>query len=162
MFYLLGLADCSKLLESLFYRELHFTRSLQRTTPSIESYYMGFYIQSCPKMKYKVCMLVHLFCHENQPNSRTTKLAIKIERNTKIPALNTGIFNVTVHLFRKREEWFFSQIAGTSLHFRSRHFDTALSTEEPRYNVVLGITNLYITKREWGTSFSLDVTKSSV
>lgn len=34
-------------------RELHFTRSLQRTTPSIESYYMGFYIQSCPKMKYK-------------------------------------------------------------------------------------------------------------
>ncbi|XP_067048809.1 arginyl-tRNA--protein transferase 1-like isoform X2 [Acropora muricata] len=34
-------------------RELHFTRSLQRTTPSIKSYYMGFYIHSCPKMKYK-------------------------------------------------------------------------------------------------------------
>ena len=37
-----------------FWRELHFTRSLQRTTPSIKSYYMGFYIHSCPKMKYKV------------------------------------------------------------------------------------------------------------
>jgi len=34
-------------------RELHFTRSLQRTTSAIQSYYMGFYIHSCPKMKYK-------------------------------------------------------------------------------------------------------------
>lgn len=34
-------------------RELCFTRSLLKTTPSIASYYMGFYIHSCPKMKYK-------------------------------------------------------------------------------------------------------------
>ncbi|XP_068755568.1 arginyl-tRNA--protein transferase 1-like isoform X2 [Montipora capricornis] len=34
-------------------RELCFTRSLLKATPSIASYYMGFYIHSCPKMKYK-------------------------------------------------------------------------------------------------------------
>ncbi|XP_050070583.1 arginyl-tRNA--protein transferase 1 [Anopheles maculipalpis] len=34
-------------------REVAFTRSLNRKIPSIKSYYMGFYIHSCPKMRYK-------------------------------------------------------------------------------------------------------------
>ena len=59
-----SLENRSKLVDftTLYYyycRELHFTRSLQKTTSSIQSYYMGFYIQSCPKMVYKVCMVDH-------------------------------------------------------------------------------------------------------
>ncbi|XP_065090515.1 arginyl-tRNA--protein transferase 1 isoform X1 [Ochlerotatus camptorhynchus] len=34
-------------------RELAFTRKMQQHTPSITNYYMGFYIHSCPKMRYK-------------------------------------------------------------------------------------------------------------
>uniref|UniRef100_A0A1Q3F740 Arginyl-tRNA--protein transferase 1 n=1 Tax=Culex tarsalis TaxID=7177 RepID=A0A1Q3F740_CULTA len=34
-------------------RELAFTRRLQQQLASISSYYMGFYIHSCPKMRYK-------------------------------------------------------------------------------------------------------------
>ncbi|XP_048406723.1 arginyl-tRNA--protein transferase 1 isoform X2 [Stegostoma tigrinum] len=34
-------------------REIAFTTQLQKTVPSIRYYYMGFYIHSCPKMKYK-------------------------------------------------------------------------------------------------------------
>uniref|UniRef100_A0A8D8YJN2 Arginyl-tRNA--protein transferase 1 n=1 Tax=Cacopsylla melanoneura TaxID=428564 RepID=A0A8D8YJN2_9HEMI len=34
-------------------REIEFTRSLQNSSPSLSNYYMGFYIHSCPKMRYK-------------------------------------------------------------------------------------------------------------
>ncbi|XP_074030594.1 arginyltransferase 1 isoform X2 [Leptinotarsa decemlineata] len=34
-------------------REVQFTKSLCHTLPDINSYYMGFYIHSCPKMRYK-------------------------------------------------------------------------------------------------------------
>ncbi|XP_067908951.1 arginyl-tRNA--protein transferase 1 isoform X4 [Heterodontus francisci] len=34
-------------------REIAFTTQLQKTVPSLRYYYMGFYIHSCPKMKYK-------------------------------------------------------------------------------------------------------------
>ncbi|XP_023930830.1 arginyl-tRNA--protein transferase 1-like isoform X2 [Lingula anatina] len=34
-------------------REIAFTRSLQKEAPDLKYYYMGFYIHSCPKMKYK-------------------------------------------------------------------------------------------------------------
>uniref|UniRef100_A0A182W893 Arginyl-tRNA--protein transferase 1 n=1 Tax=Anopheles minimus TaxID=112268 RepID=A0A182W893_9DIPT len=34
-------------------RELAYTRSLNSKIPSIRCYYMGFYIHSCPKMRYK-------------------------------------------------------------------------------------------------------------
>ncbi|XP_061517677.1 arginyl-tRNA--protein transferase 1 isoform X3 [Anopheles gambiae] len=34
-------------------RELAYTRSLYKEYPSISNYYMGFYIHSCPKMRYK-------------------------------------------------------------------------------------------------------------
>ncbi|XP_053680633.1 arginyl-tRNA--protein transferase 1 [Anopheles nili] len=34
-------------------REVAYTRSLQKEIASIKSYYMGFYIHSCPKMRYK-------------------------------------------------------------------------------------------------------------
>jgi len=34
-------------------REIHFTQQLTKRIPSIKYYYMGFYIHSCPKMRYK-------------------------------------------------------------------------------------------------------------
>ncbi|CAH1154474.1 unnamed protein product [Phaedon cochleariae] len=34
-------------------REIELTRSLSETLPELNSYYMGFYIHSCPKMRYK-------------------------------------------------------------------------------------------------------------
>ncbi|XP_078079480.1 arginyl-tRNA--protein transferase 1 isoform X2 [Mustelus asterias] len=34
-------------------REIAFTTQLQKTVPNLCHYYMGFYIHSCPKMKYK-------------------------------------------------------------------------------------------------------------
>lgn len=36
-----------------FRRELALTRELQQKIPSLRWYYMGFYIHSCPKMRYK-------------------------------------------------------------------------------------------------------------
>lgn len=46
---------CSKIVEIyiLCYREVEFTRALYQKMPSIQNYYMGFYIHSCPKMRYK-------------------------------------------------------------------------------------------------------------
>ena len=35
-------------------QELAYVRHLFTMEPSIEYYYMGFYIHSCPKMRYKV------------------------------------------------------------------------------------------------------------
>ncbi|POI30290.1 hypothetical protein CIB84_005960, partial [Bambusicola thoracicus] len=35
-------------------REIAFTRQLHEKTPDLCFYYMGFYIHSCPKMRYKV------------------------------------------------------------------------------------------------------------
>lgn len=35
------------------FRELELTRRLHETTPSIQHYYMGYYIHSCAKMRYK-------------------------------------------------------------------------------------------------------------
>lgn len=35
------------------FREVEFVRSLNKTYPSLKYYYMGFYIHSCPKMRYK-------------------------------------------------------------------------------------------------------------
>ncbi|CAB0006524.1 unnamed protein product [Nesidiocoris tenuis] len=34
-------------------RELHLTRSLARQSPQLNQYYLGFYIHTCPKMRYK-------------------------------------------------------------------------------------------------------------
>lgn len=34
-------------------REVMFVRSLQAFSPSLRFYYMGYYIHSCPKMRYK-------------------------------------------------------------------------------------------------------------
>ena len=34
-------------------REIAFTRQLHEKTPQLSYYYMGFYIHSCPKMRYK-------------------------------------------------------------------------------------------------------------
>lgn len=47
-------------------REIAFTRQLQKQSPKLSYYYLGFYIHSCPKMRYKVCSLctnqVSFFC----------------------------------------------------------------------------------------------------
>ena len=37
-------------------RELAFTRRLYIKEPNIAHYYLGFYIHTCPKMRYKVCV----------------------------------------------------------------------------------------------------------
>lgn len=36
-----------------FFREIHLVQQLQQQVTAIKSYYMGFYIHSCPKMRYK-------------------------------------------------------------------------------------------------------------
>jgi len=36
------------------FREIYFIRSLNNECPSIKYYYMGYYIHSCEKMRYKV------------------------------------------------------------------------------------------------------------
>lgn len=38
---------------STFYREIAFTQQLAKTRPSLHYYYMGYYLQECPKMRYK-------------------------------------------------------------------------------------------------------------
>lgn len=38
-------------------REIAFTRQLQIQSPKLSYYYLGFYIHSCPKMRYKVCSI---------------------------------------------------------------------------------------------------------
>lgn len=46
-------------------QELALTRKLQRHTPSLSNYYMGFYIHSCPKMRYKGKLVPsYLLCPE--------------------------------------------------------------------------------------------------
>lgn len=37
----------------IFFREIAFTRHLHNTCPNLKYYYMGFYIHSCCKMRYK-------------------------------------------------------------------------------------------------------------
>lgn len=37
-------------------REIAFVREMQKVAPQLRFYYMGFYIHSCPKMRYKVGM----------------------------------------------------------------------------------------------------------
>lgn len=34
-------------------REIEFTKKLSAIRPALKYYYMGYYIQSCPKMRYK-------------------------------------------------------------------------------------------------------------
>lgn len=47
-------------------RELAFTRQLNTSVPSITSYYMGYYIHSCPKMRYKGKLVPsYLLCPES-------------------------------------------------------------------------------------------------
>lgn len=41
-----------KIFDCLF-RELHLVRSLKKSHLELECYYMGYYIRSCPKMRYK-------------------------------------------------------------------------------------------------------------
>lgn len=46
-------------------QELALTRLLQKTTPRLCNYYMGFYIHSCPKMRYKGKLVPsYLLCPE--------------------------------------------------------------------------------------------------
>lgn len=38
---------------SINFREIAFTRELMKDRPGLHYYYMGFYVNSCPKMRYK-------------------------------------------------------------------------------------------------------------
>lgn len=39
------------------HREIAFTKQLQKQSPKLSYYYLGFYIHSCPKMRYKVWII---------------------------------------------------------------------------------------------------------
>lgn len=43
-------------IESSSLREVYFTRQLNKAAKDLKYYYMGFYIHSCPKMRYKARM----------------------------------------------------------------------------------------------------------
>ena len=42
-------------------REVQFVQSLSKSIPALKSYYMGFYIHSCPKMRYKGKLIRQLY-----------------------------------------------------------------------------------------------------
>jgi len=61
-YYLFRLTDITEcMMTAWLYRELAFTRELNRNVPQISYYYLGFYVHSCPKMRYKVCRLSSWF-----------------------------------------------------------------------------------------------------
>ena len=46
-------------------REIYLTQKLNKTFPNLKYYYMGYYIHSCPKMRYKAKMSPsYLLCPE--------------------------------------------------------------------------------------------------
>lgn len=48
-----------------FFREIEFTRELYKSSPELQYYYMGYYIHSCRKMRYKGCFFPSsLLCPE--------------------------------------------------------------------------------------------------
>ncbi|XP_055595946.1 arginyl-tRNA--protein transferase 1 isoform X2 [Uranotaenia lowii] len=64
-------------------REVAFTRKLYQQTPSISNYYMGFYIHSCPKMRYKANLTPsYLLCPEVYSwHPITANMLAKLDRN---------------------------------------------------------------------------------
>ncbi|XP_062927986.1 arginyl-tRNA--protein transferase 1 isoform X3 [Mobula hypostoma] len=62
-------------------REVAFTTELQKTVPDLCYYYMGFYIHSCPKMKYKLFAVILselTNLSENQRQSHRFPLIISV------------------------------------------------------------------------------------
>ncbi|KAJ8951568.1 hypothetical protein NQ318_020444 [Aromia moschata] len=63
-------------------REVYFTRALQRKVPELSSYYMGFYIHSCPKMRYKGKLVPSfLLCPETYHWMPMEKCVEKLDAN---------------------------------------------------------------------------------
>ncbi|GJQ72406.1 hypothetical protein Trydic_g3487 [Trypoxylus dichotomus] len=62
-------------------REINFTRRLYQSVPSISYYYMGFYIHSCPKMRYKGRLIPSdLLCPETYKWFPITECIPKLEQ----------------------------------------------------------------------------------
>ncbi len=49
-------------------REIAFTRQLQQQSPKLAYYYLGFYVHSCPKMRYKVRLWSNINLHFWSPS----------------------------------------------------------------------------------------------
>lgn len=66
-------------------RELAFAQQLQREdVPDLRSYYMGFYIHSCPKMRYKARLSAsYLLCPEVYTWHKITEALLKRLDETK-------------------------------------------------------------------------------
>ncbi|XP_058459585.1 arginyl-tRNA--protein transferase 1 isoform X3 [Malaya genurostris] len=64
-------------------REIAFTRQLQQQKADISNYYMGFYIHSCPKMRYKSNLSPsYLLCPEVYSwHPLDQKVCVKLDRN---------------------------------------------------------------------------------
>ncbi|KAI4456598.1 arginine-trna-protein transferase 1 [Holotrichia oblita] len=63
-------------------REIDFTRRLYESVPSIKYYYMGFYIHSCPKMRYKGRLVPSdLLCPETYKWYPITECIPKLEQS---------------------------------------------------------------------------------
>ncbi len=57
-------------------REIQWVQSVQKACPALKYYYMGFYIHTCPKMKYKV-----LVCHRHLLTSEGSVQTIRSVRS---------------------------------------------------------------------------------
>lgn len=78
----------------LSHRELALTRHLQRAYPDLRYYYMGYYIHTCPKMRYKGRLSPsYLLCPETyawQPITACTPLLDRTKYARLAPASATA------------------------------------------------------------------------
>lgn len=73
-------------------RELQFTQELSKNFPELSNYYMGYYIHSCPKMRYKGKLHAsYLLCPETYKWRELNDDVINLLNNTKYARLNLDI-----------------------------------------------------------------------
>lgn len=62
-------------------REIEFVRKLRAIDNDLSSYYMGFYIRSCPKMRYKVVNIILIYCL--LINNKIKKFNVLVTRDSR-------------------------------------------------------------------------------
>lgn len=61
-------------------REVYLTQQLNKSTPNLKFYYMGYYIHTCPKMRYKAKMQPSkLLCPETYAWCNIDKCLAKLD-----------------------------------------------------------------------------------
>lgn len=84
-------------------REVYYTRTLQKLVPDLQYYYMGFYIHSCPKMRYKGKLSPsYLLCPETYCWIPIEK-AFSLLDVTKYSRLNKNADAIDVNLPKERD-----------------------------------------------------------